>query len=572
MPRSSLPVPLWSGLFVVIIVASAVCSGDTGRTDGSVEVLDSSTVKDSFEAVDSEEGAVALPDSSEDVASESGEDADGEAPDAGPEKDDAPSCDCLPPSVSVTVNDIPASMNGSGPYMDNEGAFADFRLALPVSGFVWELSIDCPCGCDVDGLEAWVGAKSDENLASFFQTDGKGDWTWTVEDGQELPEMDGLELQARVTDGCGQASQKASLTVRTVEMTTVLDPFDLEDPWLLTYSRDFYSITWAMDLDGNVVLEALEGGNGIPDFLEDLWTIGMGTPNPTDDFDTVTCEGVTGGNECLARLLLGMVRERMYPMFERQPDGTPLEGSVNIRFLLEGEPGAPDPAGFVYQFLDGTETVKSFSMIGFGGGNLAADYVGMSESLDRRNVRNENNAKKDYGVMTTSLIRYFYQLLFADPSILDLAQLFLGDLLPTLGGIPMGEKAGDDRAVDMAVPDGDLAADVLDRRQKMLAALELVCGGLAALTSHEIGHSLGLVPYGHPPYGFFADEKKADFIENPAGSIGPHIDTTGQNLMQAGPGSGNLPPMSIGFLMSPWFFNELNLAYLQGRVVLLPED
>ncbi|MBL6975155.1 MAG: hypothetical protein ISR64_05430 [Deltaproteobacteria bacterium] len=105
-----------------------------------------------------------------------------------------------------------------------------------------------------------------------------------------------------------------------------------------------------------------------------------------------------------------------------------------------------------------------------------------------------------------------------------------------------------------------------------LAAMDLVRGGLAALTSHEIGHSLGLVAYGPPPHGAFADEKLAEFIANPGGSVGPHIDTAGQNLMQAGPGSGNLPPMSLGFLMSPWFFNELNLAYLQGRVVLLPKD
>jgi len=105
-----------------------------------------------------------------------------------------------------------------------------------------------------------------------------------------------------------------------------------------------------------------------------------------------------------------------------------------------------------------------------------------------------------------------------------------------------------------------------------LAAMDLVRGGLAALTSHEIGHSLGLVAYGPPPPGAFADEKLAEFIANPGGSVGPHIDTAGQNLMQAGPGSGNLPPMSLGFLMSPWFFNELNLAYLQGRVVLLPKD
>jgi len=574
MTMTSVRVLKWLGTLALAVVAPG-CSGDDGLQDSDagaapqevVEILD---IKD---FCDTARDTMTHDFKDDDIHLETTQDTPYDpGKDQGTMDEEGPSCECAPPSVSVTVNSIPSSMNGSKPYLDSQGQMTGFRLAVPPSGFVWNLSVDCPCGYEADGLKAWTNLADREDLSHLFNYDGNGSWSWMVDEAHAFPEKDAITLHADVSDVCGHASEQDSLIVRAVAMTPMLDPFDLEDPWLLTYTRDFYAITWTMDPGGNVELQADEGANGVPDFIEDLWTIGMGTPNPTQPFTEVTCEGGTGGNECLARLLLGMVRDRMYPMFERLPDGTSAPDSVNIRFLLEGEAGAPDPIEFEYQFLDGTEDAKAFSMIGFGGGNLDANYVGMSESLDLRNVRNENNARKDYGVMTTSLIRYFYELLFADPSVLELAQLFLGDLLPTMGGVPIGEREGDELAVDMDVPDVDLAADVLGRRQKMLAAMELVCGGIAALTSHEVGHSLGLVPYGPPPHGLFADEDKAEFIENPGGSVGPHIDTAGQNLMQAGPGSGNLPPMSIGFLMSPWFFNELNLAYLQGRIVLLPKE
>lgn len=44
----------------------------------------------------------------------------------------------------------------------------------------------------------------------------------------------------------------------------------------------------------------------------------------------------------------------------------------------------------------------------------------------------------------------------------------------------------------------------------------------------------------------------------------------GHNAMQAGPGSGYMPALTLEFLTEPFFFNEPNLAYLQGRLVVLP--
>jgi hypothetical protein len=57
---------------------------------------------------------------------------------------------------------------------------------------------------------------------------------------------------------------------------------------------------------------------------------------------------------------------------------------------------------------------------------------------------------------------------------------------------------------------------------------------------------------------------------NGARTTSGHIDTPGFNLMEAGPGSApNAPLDPLQYLTEPRF-NELNLAYLQARVLLLP--
>jgi len=565
-------------LVVAILVLGCSCGQSTPVTDSGGDAWDAAMpfdVRDEpeagldavWDALEIGEEVTTTPDVFE-VGGDNAVDAD-----PGADDDGSLACDCAPPTVKVTVNGIPDSMNGSQPYLANSGQMESFILAVPTYGFSWDVKVDCPCGCAKEGLKAWTDPAPDSagELAPLFEPGEAGVRSWIVDEQHALPEADVLALNASMTDECGQESPTASLDVRTVTMTPMLDPFDLEDPWLIVYGRDFYEVGWALDPAGKVEILSKEGSNGVSDFLEDLWTIGLGSPNPTKAFSDLTCEGGQNGNECLGIMFLDKLRSRMYPMFKRAPDGTGDGDSVNIRVWIEGEAGAPSPADFAYQYLDGSETAKSFSMIGIGGGNPDAGYLGLSESLDQRNVRNENNAKKDYGVLTTSLIHYFYKLIFADPSMLNLAQMFMGDMLPPLGGVPVGEKEGDELVVDMSIPDEDLAPEVADRRVKMEAAMDLMAGGLAALTAHEIGHSLWLVPYGAPPNGFFANEKKAAFIEHPGGSEGPHIDTEGQNIMQAGPGSGNMPVISIGFLLDPWFFNEINLAYLQGRVVLLPK-
>ena len=488
-----------------------------------------------------------------------------------------PSCECDGPVLFVTVNAIPAEMNGSEPFLNNQLVEEDFHLAVPESGFAWDVYVDCPCGCQPEGLAVWSDAAAGElaageDLSLLFTTESEGHLRWVVGEEHAFEPGYPILLGAVVEDVCGNEAAPSELPVEIAELTPELDPFDLVDPWVMAYHRDHQTITWQFDAEGKAFVQANSEPNGIPDFFEDLWTAGLGTPQPLAEFEQMECDGFSGGNECLARLLLEKTRQHAYQAYKRGPTGGTLHDSVNITFWIEGEEGAPDPSEFAYQYLEGGETEKSFSLIGFGGGDLAQSLVGLSETVDEWNIQNENNAKGFYGCLTTSLVRYFFELVYEDEDVYALASMALSGVMPSMGGVAIGALEGDHLVVDFSVPVEQLPPASAERRKVLSLALDILGTGLGALTAHEVGHSLGMVAYGPPPYGLFGSEKNASFVVNEAGCKGAHLDTEGPNLMAAGPGSGNMSSLDMSYLTTQPFFNELNLAYLQGRIVLLPQD
>ncbi len=482
-----------------------------------------------------------------------------------------PACNCAPPTVRVTVNDIPDTMNGSGPYLANDMVEHPYHLALPTWGFVWDVTADCPCGCDVDALEAQLATDAAlpiSGLEANFTADEDGAWSWDVEEDLALPPP-GAGLCARVTDACGGQTEWACLQVELVEPTPALHPFQPPDPWVLVWRRDHRTIGLAEDGEGFVVWSD-SGANGTWDFIEDLWLLGLGTPAPTPEWAAMDCGWAQGGNECAVRAVLEATRPEAYKFYFKEADGTCGDHCADILFLIEGEEGVPDPETFQYETLTGDETTRLFSMIGFGGGDLDDSLVGLSMSIDPRNDGNEDNAQEGFGCLTTSLFRYIIEALEGDPGLADLAGMMFGAAMPNLGGVPFGEHPEDHLAIDPAVPETELSAEGKLRRKTWDLMTDTMGLGLAALTVHEIGHSVGLVAYGAPPYGLFGSEKNAAFVENPAGCKGAHLDTEGLNLMQAGPGSGNGFEISADLLTATIGFNELNAAYLKGQVLILP--
>ena len=566
----------WMLVFAVLF--SAACGGggdglspDTGPGEDSPVGWDA--VPDTWPDTSPDAGPDTPPDLPADLAIDLGDipgDVAADLPlDAPPE---LPSCDCAAPTAAVTVNGIPETMNGSQPYLGNDLQEHAFHLALPTWGFTWEVTADCPCGCDDASLDAFLAtdeALPVEGFEVHFSYDGEGTWSWDVPEDLALPPPSAA-LCARVTDACGNSAPDICLQVELVEMTPALHPFQPPDPWVFVWRRDTRTIGLADDGDSVVVWSDPEP-NGIWDFQEDLWLAGLGTPEEaTPEWTAMDCGWAQGGNECVVRAILEAIRPEAYKFYFKEPDGTCETHCADILLLIEGEAGAPDPADFEYQTLDGTEVARNFSMIGFGGGDLSESLLGLSESVDPRNDGNENNAKPGYGCLTTSLVRFIIEAMADDPSLADLAAVMFGSIMPTLGGTPLGAGPEDHLVIDPAVPDADLSPAALQRRKTWNLMVEVMGFGLAALTVHEIGHSVGLVDYGAPPYGLFGGEKEAAFVENPAGCAGAHIDTAGLNLMQAGPGSGNGFVFSMDLLSAPVGFNELNSAYLKGQILILP--
>jgi hypothetical protein len=547
---------------------------DVGLTELMVtDVVTDSVLFDSTDSLQSDQAPDLAVDTPPDLPDEVSPDLVDEV-DSNPDLSEVQVCNCEPPSVSVTVNEIPKDMNGSIPFTNNAGEVEEFHLALPTFGFVLNATFDCPCGCDPAGLtvqasEAAGDLEAESNLFALM-SEGK-DGVYTIEIGEmnSFTATTDLTFSALAVDVCGQSSQWDSLTVETMERTAMLDPFDLEDPWLIVHHRDHYSISLVLDGGGSAHLESTAGPNGIDDFMEDLWTVGLGTANPTDSFAAHVCGDFEGGSTCLARMLLERIRKKAYAPFGCPETGPPGPGCVSVRLYIEGDPEAPHAEDFEYQFLTGDEQTKNFSMMGIGGGDITESWVGMSESMDERNVQNENNATKFYGCFTTRLFLLFYEYIDKDPTLYALAQTALADILPSMDGVPLGELPGDELIVDFNISKSDLPPEYQMRRVTVDTMIEILATGLAALLVHEMGHSLGLVPKGAPPYGLFAAEKEASFIENPKGSVGPHVDTAGPNLMQAGPGSGNMDGLDLQMLFTPFFFNPLNMAYLRRQILVL---
>lgn len=485
-------------------------------------------------------------------------------------------CDCLPGSAVLTVNNIPIEMNGSMSFLNNSLELQSFRLALPTFGFSVDVALDIPCGFDPLDLSL-TGTVSQTSMAVEVDLKAGLDpvlfqgtqWHVLVPEGSKLGPSEEVNLTISGHDLCGNELTPDSLVVETVEMTPELHPFLPEDPWLLTYDRDFHTIESVPGSGLVPGISVTQEPNGQPDFFEDLRLGGLTPTFPTTAFAEMVCPGGVGGEYCVATALLQYTRDSALefvgcPALEEPTDCT------GILFWLPGEEGAPEAGDFILEFLDHTESARQFSILGFGGLDPDSAAFGRSKTCDFRNVRNEDNSTPGYGIFTCQLIRLALETLAASDEYLWLVDAYLGDFLPWLGGTPLGELEGDHLVVDFSIPSNELTASQKARRTSVLSVLELLGYGLGALVIHEIAHSVGLVPPGAPPYGLFGQETQASFIESAVGSSGCHVDTAGMNLMQSGPASGYELELSPALLSEPIGFNELNMAYLRGRLIVLP--
>jgi len=483
----------------------------------------------------------------------------------------------VPFSFSLTVNRIPVSMNGSTPYTALDGKSTSYRLTVPTHGFTldvtWagteavgsslKLSADrpmgsgagaVPAGGDLSGklVKATGGRLSLLVPASLALSPGKVTFTATI-----------LE---------GAKERTSAITVDAAKKTFLLDPFRLEDTWVLVFSRDVAAITSGLDSKGQWAVSCKMGKNGVADLEEDLRVLGLSTAKMHADCKKAQNLDVTGTNAIMRAWLESLILVATRKAYLVKADGTHTTDSVGIRILHEDDPKAPDVTTYVYQKLTGGETKKGFSIISVGGGDLTKPFLGRSKTVDLRNVQSEDNLSPSYGVLTTNALAYLIKTLNKDASLKMLLQQLLGEFLPELGynGKRVGESPLDAQILAKGFDPKKASGAAAARYNKLKFAIELFGRLLGALTAHEMGHSLGLVPGGAPPHGLFGGARKAAFVNTLRTTPG-HIDTPGFNLMEAGPSSAPGVPLNLMSYLTDARFNELNTAYLQGRLLLLPK-
>ena len=458
--------------------------------------------------------------------------------------DAAPACD---PTVQAKrlwlgINDLPESMLGLQPVRYNKSK-STFHWAVPPTSWTIDVHLEHPPGwCPQGKPDLLWGALEGEGPAPLGTKTPAGQWLASGPSEHVWQ----AAIQSALPGGVGLAGLRAGLGGLNSEMIQVqvahaspdIHPFDKVDNWAVVFSRDLSKLSVSHKGDKFKVA-----------------TLKPGTPDGQADFDeAMAALGFYGGDEpfnaAVRKLLLARVLRWLRTFYLLDPDtGEIGPQSVRIRLLFEGHPDVPpaaDRAGL------------GWSQIAVGGEDPGwkeggQTFFGRAE-VDWHNKVANDDTQPDLGVFTTALVR----MVLTNSA----GAALLKGYAPASGGAPFGSMAGDQ---DFVLPDFD--ANALPPGRKRNRGLQfgfvsdLLSLALAAITAHEIGHSLGMVRSGLPPKGMLADVQGPWAVQQVPGG---HIDTPGFNLMQTG------SSFSFGDLVSgPPAFSASNLGYLRGRLLML---
>jgi hypothetical protein len=459
----------------------------------------------------------------------------------------------------LTINEMPAEMNGSQPYYDDDNGPFDFSWLLPTDGFTLDVWVDrSTVYLDADTLEVRCDQAMGMGESAVAADSDIGErFAWEGEQVRLLvpPELafpvGHVTCEGRVANLDGEMSDWSSIDFDTAQQTEATHPFDPPDVWVVTFSRDRYDV-WS-DWEGGqyrVFSEELaeDGGDGEADFLEDLRAFGLQGDESGAGASTAEGRGQVGVNAIMAEWIISETMARARQAYEVDPEtGEPVdEDSVQITIYRESDPDAPDPAAW-----DG----ESFSIHGVGGDTPPEDPLnfGRATAVDINNPTAQDDSILGYGSFTTNVARQVAE----HPG----GRFLLRDWLPGYG-VPVGESdldaliLSDDFDRDEASP-GEVA-----RLKSLETVVELFTKALGSLIAHEMGHSVGLVACGPPPGGLFSGVYDERWMASDPGC--GHIDTPGLNIMQTG-GSLLAEPQSI---LGEVAFNAISMAYLRGRVIV----
>ncbi|MCG8588430.1 MAG: hypothetical protein MJE66_03995 [Proteobacteria bacterium] len=406
--------------------------------------------------------------------------------------------DVSPPAVFVTLNDIPDDMND--------------LLVVPPDGFRITLHLDAAGGSVLDPATLTVTCSQAvgpyppgaELGSQFSVTPTRA--VWEVPTGSDLARTT-HEITVWVQDAAGNdATETFGFAVRDFAFGPPLENLN-------TFFLDF-------DQDRSLSPEI--------DFIEDLREYGLSSA-ATPALET----------QMRDRLVAEIVA-RVYPFFDRGPDGSPGVDPVHVAF------SAALPAG-------------AHSRVCVGGqSSLGPSFLGAT-TLDPNNANETTDecASSGNGIFPQALDN----LWSGNPEF----QAAFSPLDPGLGGTPVGEHPDDAAVMAPNFDPATASAAELARHLEIENAVDAFAQAIAGVTAHEVGHALGLVAHGDAPGGLFgglsggrrdhnvtagADATPAEnFLMNAGGSF------TFQEL--TGRGGESLP-----------VFRPLNWAYLRNRVAL----
>ena len=539
-------------LVLLTMVFLSACSDENGAEQAAGMAADT-TVEDDLVDMTVDEGIdlPAEPDTADafDVDMEAGEPvedlADEEVePELPPEPDG-------PPQILLTVNEAPAEMNGSQPYYHRGDGPFEFMLLLPTFGFTLDLYVDRAIDyIDVESIELECDDNVGEdsflpNLAEHLEP-REDRFRWLVPQSSAFVEGT-IICRAMVANLDGEQSDWSEISFNTQTMTPELHPFDPADVWVITFSRDNFDV----NLEGGVMnptVVSTREPDGEPDFVEDLRLFGFLGDESGEGAATFEARGQVGVNAVMLDWLLDETMAKLRTHYGLDPEtGAPIdEDSVQMTIYWEGDSGAPDASTF-----DGT-----FSIHGVGGDTPPEypDTFGMASSIDIHNLSAQDDGRLGYGSFSTNVAR----LLVENPAFRGI----LSEFIPVTG-TPMGDDDWDVVILSDDYNYEDVPVHVRGRRSRLLEQVDLFTKMQAALIAHEMGHSLGLIPWGAPPKGLFGGVYDSRWMLEDTG--GGHIDVDGLNIMQRGGSLMQQPDAIFGEI----FFYPLAQAYLQGRLIVL---
>ncbi len=505
------------------------------------------------------------------------------------------SADGTDPVQAVTVDGLPADLNGSGTYLPGTsnggapsglGSATAFDAYLPRSGFTIDVDFTDLGGSGIDPSsftfkcnKAMGSTSADTDLASLF-TITQFRATWTVPSTHQLAAQSDVTFTSDVDDGAGNGAAQKTLVVDVADITQTItngtgsagtdrDPFNSRQSWLLRFDQDLYSISSASGGSGShakpIAITTSLSTNGTVDFKEDLTLVGLNGTESGTNASTVTNGSATGTNAIVQKLVKEAIRGRLNQRYGIDYDGTRGADAAGIEFLLEGE----TKSGGGTVTFSGWTSGSGYSMMTFTGdeqANASGGTIGRA-LLDFRNTSQENDSNSgatngsNLGTFATHMIR----VRINDPDSTTFPKTF-DPLISTAsrGGTPVGASNDDGVVLAGSFSYASGTSGQKARYDLIMTAIDRYALYLSLVGAHEIGHSTGLVPDGAPPTGLFGNAHPNNtFIASGGLTTSGHIDTAGPNVMEAAASFGDSIATGSDFAG----FGPLNMAYLLRRMI-----